>query len=115
MTEEEVTEISDVQEEEIVPEEEEEMVTIWSPEASENIELNSTPVDEWVRSLDFKSTEDVPIPERLVDQVIGQEAGSIVIRKAAELCRHMLMIGDPGTGKLMLARSMTEHLTQDQL
>ena len=38
VTEEEVTEISDVQEEEIVPEEEEEMVTIWSPEASENIE-----------------------------------------------------------------------------
>ena len=43
MTEEEVTEISDVQEEEIVTQEEEEMVTIWSPEASENIELNSTP------------------------------------------------------------------------
>ena len=115
MTEEEVTEISDVQEEEIVPVEEEEMVTIWSPEASENIELNSTPVDEWVRSLDFKSTEDVPIPERLVDQVIGQEAGSIVIRKAAEQRRHMMMIGDPGTGKSMLARSMTELLPQDKL
>ena len=43
VTEEEVTEISDVQEDEYIPEEEEEMVTIWSPEASENIELNSTP------------------------------------------------------------------------
>ena len=115
VTEEEVTEISDVQEDEYIPEEEEEMVTIWSPEASENIELNSTPVDEWVRSLDFKSTEDVPIPERLVDQVIGQEAGSIVIRKAAEQRRHMMMIGDPGTGKSMLARSMTELLPQDKL
>ena len=91
------------------------MVTIWSPEASDNIELNSTPVDEWVRSLDFTSTEDVPIPERLVDQVIGQEAGSIVIRKAAEQRRHMMMIGDPGTGKSMLARSMTELLPQDKL
>ena len=40
VTEEEVTEISDVQEDEDIPEEEEEMVTIWSPEASENIELN---------------------------------------------------------------------------
>ena len=115
MTEEEVTEISDVQEDGNVPEEEEEMVTIWSPEASDNIELNSTPVDEWVRSLDFKSTEEVPIPERLVDQVIGQEAGSIVIRKAAEQRRHMMMIGDPGTGKSMLARSMTELLPQDKL
>ena len=32
--------------------------------------------------------------DRLVDQVIGQEAGSVVIRKAAEQRRHMLMIGD---------------------
>ena len=115
VTEEEVTEISDVQEDESIPDEVEEMVTIWSPEASDNIELNTTPVDEWVRGIDFKSTEDVPIPERLVDQVIGQEAGSIVIRKAAEQRRHMMMIGDPGTGKSMLARSMTELLPQDKL
>ena len=47
---------------------EEEMVTIWSPEAADNIEINSTPIDEWVRSLDFNTTEDVPIPERLVDR-----------------------------------------------
>ena len=115
MTEEEITEISETQEEENSPEEEEAMVTIWSPESSENIELNSTPVDEWVRSIDFTTTEEVPIPERLVDQVIGQDAGSIVIRKAAEQRRHMMMIGDPGTGKSMLARSMTELLPQDKL
>ena len=91
------------------------MVTVWSPEATENIELNNTPVDEWVRSINFNNTEEVPIPERLVDQVIGQEAGSVVIRKAAEQRRHMMMIGDPGTGKSMLARSMTELLPQDKL
>ena len=83
VTEEEITELPETQEEENSPEEEEAMVTIWSPESSENIELNSTPVDEWVRSIDFTTTEEVPIPERLVDQVIGQDAGSIVIRKAA--------------------------------
>ena len=70
---------------------EEEMVTIWSPEAADNIEINSTPIDEWVRSLDFNTTEDVPIPERLVDQVIGQEAGSVVIKKAAEQRRLSLI------------------------
>ena len=62
-----------------------------------------------------ETTEDVPIPENLVDQVIGQEAGSIVIKKAAEQRRHMLMIGDPGTGKSMLARSMTDLLPRDVL
>jgi Lon-like ATP-dependent protease len=74
------------------PVEEEPLVTIWSPESGNNVDLNETPIDEWVRSIDFDSTEDVPIPERLVDQVIGQEAGSVVIKKAAEQRRHMMMI-----------------------
>ena len=115
MTEEEVSETIASDGADSVSEEEEVMVTVWSPEPSETIELNDTPVDEWVRSIDFNTTEDVPIPERLVDQVIGQEAGSVVIRKAAEQRRHMMMIGDPGTGKSMLARSMTELLPQDKL
>ena len=96
-------------------EEEEPMVTFWSPESGNNVDINDTPVDEWIRGIDFDSTRDVPIPERLVDQVIGQEAGSVVIKKAAEQRRHMMMIGDPGTGKSMLARSMTELLPQDKL
>ena len=70
-------------------------------------------VDEWLESVDFESTAEVPIPDRLVDQVIGQEDASVVIRKAAEQRRHMMMIGDPGTGKSMLARSMTELLPSD--
>ena len=84
------------------------------PEASKN-EIVTTPVSEWIESIDIETTADVPVPERLVDQVIGQEAASIVIRKAAEQRRHMLMIGDPGTGKSMLARSMTELLPKDVL
>ena len=115
VTEDEGAETSESTEEEMAPEEDEVMVTVWSPESSDAIELNDTPVDEWVRSIDFSTTEEVPIPERLVDQVIGQEAGSVVIRKAAEQRRHMMMIGDPGTGKSMLARSMTELLPQDKL
>ena len=57
--------------------------------------------------LPIESTIDVPIPDGLVDQVIGQDAASIVIRKAAEQRRHVIMVGEPGTGKSMLARSMT--------
>ena len=73
------------------------------------------PIDEWLQGISFESTSDVPIPERLVDRVIGQEDAAVVIRKAAEQRRHMMMIGDPGTGKSMLARSMTELLPQDAL
>ncbi len=73
------------------------------------------PIDAWIRSQEFRSTAEVKIPDRLVDQVIGQEAAVEVIRKAAEQKRHVLLIGDPGTGKSMLARSMTELLPRDEL
>ena len=93
-----------------------EEVTIWAPEPGpDSDDVLGTSIDEWIESVDFTSTEDVPIPDRLVDQVIGQEAGSVVIKKAAEQRRHMLMIGDPGTGKSMLARSMTDLLPKDAL
>jgi Lon-like ATP-dependent protease len=74
-----------------------------------------TPVEEWIEGLDIESTKQVPIPPKLVDQVIGQEAASIVVRKASEQRRHMIMVGEPGTGKSMLARSMTEFLPPEQL
>jgi len=73
------------------------------------------PVEDWIKDLDIESTENVPIPDKLVDQVIGQEAASIVVRKASEQRRHMIMVGEPGTGKSMLARSMTEFLPPEQL
>ncbi len=73
------------------------------------------PVDSWINKVDFRSTAEVKIPERLVDQVIGQERAVEVIRKASEQKRHVMLIGDPGTGKSMLARSMTEMLPREDL
>ena len=83
-------------------------------------EICPIPVEEWVDNLklgdkEFLTTEDVPLPKRLVDQVIGQDAASIVVRKAAEQRRHVILMGDPGTGKSMLARSMTEFLPKEQM
>jgi Lon-like ATP-dependent protease len=72
-------------------------------------------VGEWIKTQNYKSTKDIKIPDRLVDQVIGQDDAVVVIKKAAEQKRHVMLIGDPGTGKSMLARSMTEFLPRDEL
>ncbi len=69
----------------------------------------------WIDRQDFKTTAEIPVPERLVDQVIGQDQAVRVIRKAAEQRRHLMLIGEPGTGKSMLANSMVEFLPSDDL
>ena len=92
---EEPTEVFTTDEPSVDVAQEEETVTVWAPEPSGADDVLNQSVDDWIASVEFESTADVPIPERLVDQVIGQEAGSLVIKKAAEQRRHMLMIGDP--------------------
>ena len=94
--------------------------TNWADSGNSGSEICTIPVEDWVENLSvgpnsFESTEDVPLPSRLVDQVIGRDAASIVVRKAAEQRRHVILMGDPGTGKSMLARSMTEFLPKEQM
>lgn len=73
------------------------------------------PIEEWIKTQDFETTADIKVPERTVDQVIGQEHAVEVIKKAAEQRRHVILIGDPGTGKSMLANAMVELLPKQEL
>ena len=65
--------------------------------------------------LDIESTADIEIPDRLVDQVIGQDHARDVVLKAAKQRRHVMMIGTPGTGKSMLAKAMSQLLPKEDL
>ena len=56
----------------------------------------------------FKSTAEIQVSDKIIDQVIGQERSVELIRKAAIQKRNLLLIGLPGTGKSMLALAMAE-------
>lgn len=77
--------------------------------------LTDVTTEEWISRQSFKSTRDVEIPEKMSDRVIGQDRAVEVMKKAAAQKRHMMLIGDPGTGKSMLANSMVEYLPKDDL
>ncbi|WP_456421708.1 ATP-dependent protease LonB [Thermococcus sp.] len=65
--------------------------------------------------VDFKTTEEIKVPEKLIDQVIGQDHAVEVIKTAATQRRHVLLIGEPGTGKSMLGQAMAELLPTENL
>ena len=79
------------------------------------MENSTEDVGSWVRKLNLASTKDIQVPKLLFDQVIGQDEAREVVKKAALQKRHVLLIGDPGTGKSMLAQSMVDFLPKDEL
>lgn len=65
--------------------------------------------------IDFKDTSSIKVPDKLIDQVIGQDEAVEVIKKAAYQRRHVMLIGSPGTGKSMLGKAMSELLPVEEL
>lgn len=75
----------------------------------------STEKDDVLLDINFNDTSEISVPPRLIDQVIGQDDSVKIIKKAALQRRHVLLIGEPGTGKSMLGQAMAELLPKEEL
>lgn len=71
--------------------------------------------DETLKLRSYKTSGDIEVPDRIIDQIIGQKEAVETVKKAAKQRRNVLLIGEPGVGKSMLAKGMAELLPPEEL
>ncbi len=64
---------------------------------------------------EYQTTKDIPIDAKAINQVIGQDDAVEIVKKAADQRRHVLLIGEPGTGKSLLGFALAELLPKEKL
>ncbi len=68
-----------------------------------------------IKPLNYKNTLDIQVPKTVSEQIIGQDDGLKIIKKAAKQRRNVLLIGEPGTGKSLLGQALAEQLQTTKL
>ncbi|MFW6449623.1 MAG: ATP-dependent protease LonB [Nanoarchaeota archaeon] len=68
-----------------------------------------------MKEFNFKTTKELNISQKMIDQVIGQENACEIVKKAAKKRRHLFLIGEPGTGKSMLGMALAELMPKEKL
>ncbi len=76
---------------------------------------SNVPSDGILKIRDYKTSGDIEVPEKIIDQIIGQKEAVETVKKAAKQRRNVLLIGEPGVGKSMLAKGMAELLPPEEL
>ena len=99
----------------IVDEELDEETEIKNEENDKEKELLSSTEKPMLDYENLNTTGDIEVPPLLIDQVIGHEESVETIKKAAKQRRNVLLIGNPGVGKSMLAKGMAELLPPEVL
>ena len=67
------------------------------------------------KGLNFKTTEEIKVPDKLIDQIIGQTEATKIVKKIAKQRRHLFLIGLPGVGKSLLGQALSELLSKEKL
>jgi ATP-dependent Lon protease len=67
------------------------------------------------KDLEYKDTKEIKVPKELIDQVIGQDYSIELIKKVSTQKRHVMLIGEPGTGKSMIAAALANKLPTSEL
>ncbi len=68
-----------------------------------------------VKELNFNNTSEIKIPKNLSEQILGQDHAINIIKKASQQRRNVLLIGEPGTGKSLIAQALAELLPPTKL
>ncbi|MBI2670960.1 ATP-binding protein, partial [Candidatus Woesearchaeota archaeon] len=63
----------------------------------------------------FKNTKELNVPKNVVDQIVGQDEAVKIIKKVAKQRRHVLLIGEPGTGKSLIGQALAELIPKEKL
>lgn len=81
-----------------------------------NLNSNSTSsVKNTLNIRSYNNSGEIDVPDKIIDQIIGQKEAVETVKKAAKQRRNVLLIGEPGIGKSMLAKGMAELLPAEEL